>query len=82
MIDQKSSTNVTPPKVRVQLDLHPEMMVLIDRLVEQTCSASRAEVLRRAISLYAILLDEKQAGKRIEVIDPKHKKIRERLILP
>jgi Arc/MetJ-type ribon-helix-helix transcriptional regulator len=68
-------------KLRVQLELSEKMRELIDRLVVETEASSRAEVIRRALSIYAIVLDEAAAGKRVEVVDTQTKE-RERLILP
>lgn len=68
--------------MRIQLDITSKMLELIDLLECKTGSATRAEVIRRAISLYGILCEEKWAGKRIEIIDPKNSKVREKLILP
>ena len=82
MIKETDNIGTKEQKLRVQLDLTDKMCALIDWLAEETGAASRAEVIRRALSLYGILCQEKQAGKRIEVIDPSNPRIRERLILP
>jgi len=58
-------------KQRFQFDLSPKMAELLDRLVADTGAATRAEVLRRAISIFGMLCDETSAGKRIEIADPK-----------
>jgi hypothetical protein len=67
-------------KLRFQFDLTPKMALLLDRLVAETGASTRAEVLRRAISIFGLLCDESSSGKRIEVADPKTG-IRERLIV-
>ena len=86
MLKEKEKPNKTGStndvKQRVQLDLSEKMCELIDQLANDTGASSRAEVIRRAISLYGILCDEKNSGKRIELIDPKDSSIRERLLLP
>ena len=82
MLQEANNIGANDPKQRVQLDLTDKMCRLIDSLAVDTGAASRAEVIRRAISLYGILCEEKKAGKRIELIDPKNKRVRERLILP
>jgi len=68
-------------KRRVQLDLSAKMCSLIDRLVERMDASSRAEVVRRAVSVYAVLLDEHDDGKRVEVNDTKTGE-RQRVVLP
>jgi hypothetical protein len=66
---------------RVQLDLSQKVFDLINDLADRMGAASRAEVVRRALSVYAVLLDEHEAGKRVEVHDPETGQ-KERLILP
>jgi metal-responsive CopG/Arc/MetJ family transcriptional regulator len=67
-------------KQRVQLDLSPKMAELLDDLVNRTDAASRAEVIRRAISIYNLLLLETEKGKRVELSGPRHGD-RERVLL-
>lgn len=57
------------------------MCELLDQLVDRMDAASRAEVVRRAVSVYATLLDEHDKGKRVEVHDLQTRE-RERVILP
>jgi len=71
----------TSDRKRVQLDMSPKMFDLINELMERMGAASRAEVVRRAVSVYAVLLDAHEAGKRVEVHDPENGQ-KERLILP
>lgn len=70
----------TLDKQRVQLDLTPKMSDLLDDLVGRTDAASRAEVIRRAISIYNLLLLETEKGKRIEIAGPRSGD-RERVLL-
>lgn len=85
MIDATTIESETLPqgqqKRRVQLDLSPKMCELIDRLAERMDASSRAEVVRRAVSVFAILLEEHDRGQRVEVIDPKTGE-RQRVMLP
>ncbi len=55
---------------RIQLDLSPQMDEVLSALVTLTGMATRSEVLRRAISLYAALVRESGAGNSIEVVSP------------
>lgn len=66
---------------RIQLDLTDAMRDLLDRLVEETGAASRAEVLRRAVSVYALFIDEKKAGCRLELVATKGKGRREVVLM-
>lgn len=61
--------NKTTEKVRIQLELTPAMSAKLEQLVERTGISTRAEVLRRAISIFALLLDEEKAGNRIELVE-------------
>jgi metal-responsive CopG/Arc/MetJ family transcriptional regulator len=70
----------TQEKMRIQFDLTPTMAELLDRLVEETGAATRAAVMRRAISIFALLWDENREGKRIELVQPKSN-VRERVLL-
>ena len=70
---------MTVERQRIQLDLTPKMADLLDDLVERTGAASRAEVIRRAISVYNLLLLETEKGRRIEVAGPRGE--RERVLL-
>ena len=55
--------------IRLQVDLTPAMRDLLDRLREESVTASsRAEVLRHAISVYAILHDAIKAGAEVHLV--------------
>ena len=53
---------------RVQFNVSPLMLDLIDDAVDQTAAPSRAEVIRRALSIYSLLLREHRAGKSIRIV--------------
>ena len=55
-------------KTRIQLDLSDPMVELLDGLVRDTEAATRAEVLRRAVSVFALLISEKKAGRSLEIV--------------
>ncbi len=55
------------PKTRIQLDVSEKMLDLIDDLVEDTGAATRAELIRRSLSIYALLLKETKASGRVEI---------------
>jgi len=80
-ISSEPSSASNSDRKRVHLDLSQKMFDLINELAGRMGAASRAEVVRRAVSVYAVLLDEHEAGKRVEVHDPSTGQ-RERLILP
>ncbi len=58
-------------RTRIQLDLTDTMRDLIDELVEETGAATRAEILRRAVSIYAMLLEETKGGRRLQIVGKK-----------
>lgn len=60
-------------KIRLQLEFSEKMSELIDRLVLNTDAASRVEVVRRALSIYGVMVDVTREGKQIQTIDPKTK---------
>jgi hypothetical protein len=64
------SANQPDRKLRVQLDLHPDMVTLLDSAAVAIGGSTRAEVVRRAISLYAILIKRVKEGCEIHVIHP------------
>jgi len=84
IIPEKPSAEPAPERKqvkRVQLDMSLKMFDLISELESRIDASSRAEVLRRATSVFAVLLDALDEGKRIEIFDPKTGQ-RERLVVP
>ena len=67
----EKSQEPSPSKTRVQFDFSPSMVELLDRLVQETEAATRAELVRRALSVYAILWDESKRGKDVVLFDKK-----------
>ncbi len=65
---------------RIQLDMTEKMRDLLDALVGESQAATRAEVIRRAISIYALLIREKKAGNRLELVSKKSRTRRELLL--
>lgn len=65
-------------RVRIQFDLTPAMRELLDKLVDESGASTRAEVMRRALSIYSILIDETSSGKRVVLVadDGKSEEIR------
>lgn len=55
-------------KQRLQFDVTSDVLELLDALKEQSNSSTRAELMRRAIKLYAILLQEEADGYKIHLI--------------
>jgi len=76
-----NTTNNKKPNKRLQLDLSDEMRDLVYELAEDTGAATRAEVVRNAISVFAALVRETKKGGEIEIVNAR-KRSRYRLILP
>jgi metal-responsive CopG/Arc/MetJ family transcriptional regulator len=66
-------------KVRVQFDFQLDALEHLDELVAATGAASRAEVVRRALSLYDAVLVAQQEGK--EVVLKKGKGEEQKLLI-
>src|SRR5947207_2116173 len=58
---------------RVQFEFSPNMLKLLNRLVQETEATTRAEVVRRAISVYALILDESKLDKELMFVNRKTK---------
>jgi metal-responsive CopG/Arc/MetJ family transcriptional regulator len=56
-------------RIRFQLELSKSVMQRLDDLVELTDSSSRAEVIRRALGFYGLLVEQTKSGKRVEVVE-------------
>ncbi len=54
---------------RVNFDVSPELDKIIERLVKQTGSTSKSELLRRAIALMEVAADAKQEGNKVVIAD-------------
>lgn len=75
----KNSTPNDRPR-GVQIELGPEMTELVDRMKSQTLASTRAEVIRRAVSIYNLLLEEERKDTRIELVDKNGERSRLRII--
>ena len=51
-----------PQKKRIQFDFDVEALEKLDRVVDSTDATTRAEVIRRALSLYIKFVDSAQSG--------------------
>jgi Arc/MetJ-type ribon-helix-helix transcriptional regulator len=54
---------------RLNFDVSPELDETIEKLVKQTGSASKSEVLRRAIALMEVAAEAKQEGRKIVIAE-------------
>ena len=54
---------------RVNFEVSPELDKTIEKLVKLTGSASKSEVLRRAIALMEVAAEAKQEGKKIVIAE-------------
>ena len=61
-------------------DANEKMVDLIDQLKVATDSPSRAEAIRRAVRVYKVLADIRQAGGKIGVLDDKGEVVKEVII--
>ena len=60
--EDKIETRKQNEKIRVQFDFSKESLSNLDKLVEVFSASSRAEVVRRALTLLTDALDEKENG--------------------
>lgn len=65
---------------RINFDVSPELDETIEKLVKQTGSASKSELLRRAIALMEVASEAKQKGEKVVIADKDRKPIAEVLI--
>lgn len=54
---------------RINFEVSPELDKTIEKLVKLTGSASKSEVLRRAIALMEVAAEAKQEGKKIVIAE-------------
>lgn len=79
---KKMKANSPPLKMkRIQFDISDDDTQKLDELVEDSGAASRAEVLRHALSLYQFFVEESNKGRRIQVVDPESNIVREPILL-
>jgi predicted transcriptional regulator len=58
----------TKERVRLSLDVSPELNAKIEKLAEET-DATKSDILRRAIMLLDLAVTAKQDGKRVGIAD-------------
>lgn len=78
--EHPKTSNPTDRPRGVQIELGPEMTELVDRMKSQTLASTRAEVIRRAVSIYNLLLEEQAKDTRIELVDKDGERSRLRII--
>ena len=59
--------------IRIQFETTQGMVDLLDDLADETGMRTRAEVLRRAISVYGLLVRRHRAGSEVHLYDPQTK---------
>lgn len=59
----------TGPKVRLSLEVSPELNETLEHLVRQGGGSSKSEVLRKAIALMQVAVDARQQGKKIGIAE-------------
>jgi len=62
---ESRSERTKPPLKRVQFDFSEQSLEKLDEIVKQVNAATRAEVIRRALTLYTEILEAKQRGAEI-----------------
>jgi Arc/MetJ-type ribon-helix-helix transcriptional regulator len=65
---------------RINFDVSPELDKTIEKLVRQTGSASKSELLRRAIALMEVAADAKEKGEKVVIADRNRKPVAEILV--
>jgi Arc/MetJ-type ribon-helix-helix transcriptional regulator len=65
---------------RINFDVSPELDQTIEKLVKQTGSASKSELLRRAIALMEVAAEAKQKGEKVVIADKNRKPVAEVLV--
>lgn len=65
---------------RVNFEVSQELDETLERLVQETSSASKSEVLRRAIALMSVASQAKQKGEKVIIADSNRVPLAEVLI--
>ena len=66
----KATNTAAGERVRLQLELAPNVVERIKELQSEAGSGSMTEVIRRALGLYSLLMREAKAGNRVEIVGP------------
>jgi chromosome condensin MukBEF ATPase and DNA-binding subunit MukB len=62
---ENKETRSSPEKARVQFDFSKESLDKLDEIVETVNASTRAEVIRRALTLYTEVLAAEQRGAKL-----------------
>ena len=62
-------------KIRIQFDFSQKQLEVLESLVEKTDSTSKAEVERKSIRVYNMLVNKALQGFSFQFIDPKTKEV-------
>ena len=57
-------------KVRIQFDFSRDSLARLDEIVEGTFAASRAEVIRRALTLYSEVVRASRRDAQLQIVEP------------
>ena len=68
--EQGTDSKATPEKARVQFDFSRESLAKLDELVKTTRAHTRAEVIRKALTLLNEVLDAEQRGAKLMLKEP------------
>lgn len=56
-------------KIKLSLEVSPELNATLENLVVQGSGSSKSEVLRKAIALMQVAVDARQQGKRVGIAE-------------
>lgn len=68
--DKRKEARPMQDKARVQFDFSNESLAKLDEIVKTVNATTRAEVIRRALTLYTEVLDAQQRGARMYFREP------------
>lgn len=57
-------------KARIQFDFSKDSLAKLDELVKVVNATTRAEVIRRALTLYTNILEAENRGAKIQLLEP------------
>ena len=70
MLNTEKSTNAPRTKKRVQFDFESKALERLDKMVDSTGATTRAEVIRRALSVFATFVDAAERGANVSIEEP------------
>lgn len=68
--DKNKDSRTSQDRARVQFDFSKESLAKLDDIVKTVNAATRAEVIRRALTLYTEILEAEQRGAKIFFREP------------